>query len=514
MRPPRLRRAAGAGLLVQALVLLGLVAFAPAAFAHHPIVSGEAACSPSGDIVVTWTVANSESDAARTMTIDALSVTKGTVSGLAVGDTVAPSGSTQATTTLPGNETGTVSLSVTGRWKYANPDVVATRSSGPVSLPGNCRPTPLVDCTEKLPDGTLRSHLGWSNTSGQAVTPPQGENTTNGNIVAGSIPTSFANGSGSFTVDHTGPLAWTLFGVTVTSGDGNDWCRLGIRVSKTVVNNGQASVGPFSFTVTGPNGFSTQVEVPAGGETLVELDGQTGTFTVTEDTSGLSVTVTPSPSQQVDVDFSDNSQPPVVSFTNDYGGRVRVTKQVTGSARPDNWSFDVQVDCGSEPFTVTLSDEAPVWTSDLLPLGTSCTVTEPDNGDAASTQITGSPATVETGQTVDVTVVNDFPCRAGCGGGGTRSTTTTAPTTTTSQPPTTTTIPPTTTTVPATPPTSVLGEVIERPATTVAPARVQGETLARTGGSRDLLLLLAGASLVIGGLLLLAGAPTSDKASA
>lgn len=505
MKPPRLRRAAGAGLLVQALVLLGVVAFAPAAFAHHPVVSGQAACSSSGDVVVTWTVENSESAAGRIMKIDALSVTKGTVSGLAVNDTIAVSGSAQATTTLAGSETGSVSLTVTGRWEYANPDVVATTSSDPVALPGNCRPVPTVDCAEKLPDGTLRSHLGWSNTSGQPVTPPQGENTATGTIVAGSIPASFGNGSGSFTVDHTGPFAWTLFGVTVTSGDGNDWCRLGIRVSKTVVNNGQTSVGPFTFTVTGPNGFSKQAQVAAGGDSVVELDGQTGAFTVTEDLTGLSATVTPSASQQVEVDFSDKGEPPTVSFTNDYGGRVRVTKQVTGSQRPSDWSFDVQIDCGNEPFTVTLTADEPAWTSDVLPLGTSCVVTELDNGDAASTQITGSPATITAGQTAGVTVVNDFPCRTGCGGGGTRSTTTV--------PPTTTTVPPSTTSIPVTPPTSVLGAVIDRPATTLAPARVRGVTLARTGGSSDFLLLLAGASLVIGGLLLLGGSARREQAA-
>src|SRR3954452_24337316 len=92
-----------------------IVAMALPAFAHHPVLSGSTSC-PYGVHVITWTIGNSESGADKTMTItSALASMNGTnYAVVGYSTTVAPSGSTQGTTEVPGNLTGTVKLVVSG----------------------------------------------------------------------------------------------------------------------------------------------------------------------------------------------------------------------------------------------------------------------------------------------------------------------------------------------------------------------------------------------------------------
>ena len=110
------------------------------ALAHHPELSGVVACT-SGQQIITWTVKNSETTTGsnRTMTIDQLSVSSGSVVGLAVGAVFPPQpkvGSVKtATTTLSGTKTGTVTLTVRADWYGGSQDVVRSTS---VTLAGGC----------------------------------------------------------------------------------------------------------------------------------------------------------------------------------------------------------------------------------------------------------------------------------------------------------------------------------------------------------------------------------------
>jgi hypothetical protein len=123
---------------------------AASVLANHPIPTGTVACV-AGQQVVTWTVTNSEFTVAeggtgRTMKITALSVSQGTVSGIAVNDVLQPqssAGSTETgTTTLPGTTTGDGVLEVTGEFfnpdgtVFVNPDGSVTNMQGAiVTLP-------------------------------------------------------------------------------------------------------------------------------------------------------------------------------------------------------------------------------------------------------------------------------------------------------------------------------------------------------------------------------------------
>jgi hypothetical protein len=147
--------------LVIALFVVGtLVGFAGPASAYHSVLSGQVVCT-GGQQIVTWTIANSEgtSDTGRSMTIDEISVSSGTVTGVETGTVFPPlplPGSTQtATTVLPGTQTGNVKLTVQADWDRGGwQDIVRTVK---VELPGDCRqpPVPSAEIASACPNGPV-----------------------------------------------------------------------------------------------------------------------------------------------------------------------------------------------------------------------------------------------------------------------------------------------------------------------------------------------------------------------
>ena len=145
------------------------------AFAHHPELSGIVACT-SGQQVITWTVRNSEttSGSNRTMTIDQISATSGTVEGLVVGTVFPPqpkAGSVRtATTTVSGTKTGSVTLTVRGDWAGGSQNVVRTVR---VTLPGGCTvPTTTSTSTTTTSTTTTSTTTTSSTTTTTTTAPP------------------------------------------------------------------------------------------------------------------------------------------------------------------------------------------------------------------------------------------------------------------------------------------------------------------------------------------------------
>ncbi len=128
--------------VVGLLAIFGVLALGAPAWAHEPVVSGQTVCSDS-DHLVTWSIGNSETD--KVMTITAASASDGTHSYAVTGysKTVGPSGTTSATTTVPGGVTGSVTLTVTGTW----PDGVTTTVQTSVALIESCSPTSTTSTT-------------------------------------------------------------------------------------------------------------------------------------------------------------------------------------------------------------------------------------------------------------------------------------------------------------------------------------------------------------------------------
>ena len=132
------------------LVLVGIVAFAPSAFAWANIVTGTASCVPVGaGYTVTWSVAN-DYNLSETGQVTAATYGLSTVSPLAF--TIGPSGNGSGgsgtlpykavalTQALPATATGTLTLSVAGTYS----DNVGVANSGSVTLPTNCPVAPPV----------------------------------------------------------------------------------------------------------------------------------------------------------------------------------------------------------------------------------------------------------------------------------------------------------------------------------------------------------------------------------
>ena len=137
------RLALPVGLIVIVGGALGL--FAVPAYAHHPIVSGDVACSTDGNtVVVTWHLQNSESvlpaGTGRIMTVNSASVDRGTLTGIAADTTVLPQplpGSTvDGATTVAATSVGDITLTVDVRWDSPGPQSVTGAAT--VTLPGSC----------------------------------------------------------------------------------------------------------------------------------------------------------------------------------------------------------------------------------------------------------------------------------------------------------------------------------------------------------------------------------------
>jgi hypothetical protein len=144
------------------VAILGLW-LAPAALAHHPIVSGTTACQADGTQKVTWTVTNSESTAGsnRTMTIDAggVNVSQGSaINGISAGQSYPPTptaGSTKTgTQSFGGKAGGSVTLSITASWSNNGPQHV-TSALASVTLKSDCPspPEPKVEISQNCADG-------------------------------------------------------------------------------------------------------------------------------------------------------------------------------------------------------------------------------------------------------------------------------------------------------------------------------------------------------------------------
>lgn len=175
------------------------------AWAHHPVLSGSTSC-PDENHLVTWTIGNSES--AQVMTINsAIAELNGTtyaVTGYST--TVVGGGSTTGTTIVPGNLTGTITLTVNADWT----DRFNTTRTTSVALEFPCNETtttttvPEETTTTTAPEETTTTTVAETTTTTApeettTTTAPE-ETTTSGPVVT--IETTTTTGGGG--TDLTG----------------------------------------------------------------------------------------------------------------------------------------------------------------------------------------------------------------------------------------------------------------------------------------------------------------------
>jgi LPXTG-motif cell wall-anchored protein len=130
------RGRAGRAGLVAGVVVAAVVGLSAPAFAHYSTQSGQTSCS-DGAHVITWSIHNSESN--QKMTIDSATAVAGGQSYAVTGyaQPVDFSGTTSATTVVPGGTTGTAVLTIHTSW----PDHITYSGTAQVTLLSDCSTT-------------------------------------------------------------------------------------------------------------------------------------------------------------------------------------------------------------------------------------------------------------------------------------------------------------------------------------------------------------------------------------
>ncbi|HEV7687980.1 MAG TPA: hypothetical protein VGQ80_15505 [Acidimicrobiia bacterium] len=237
-----------------------VLASALPAWAHYPVVSGTKVCAISGQYVVTWTVKNSEST--QKMTVDAATVTSGTVAGL-LGQ-YAGGASRTGTTTLPGTQTGTVTLSVHGTW----PDGVKATKTAVVTLAGDCKP-PVTTTTTTSTTTTTRPPVTTTTTSAPTTTTTVAPTTT----TTAAPTTTTTQGP---TTTTTAPPTTTTTGAPTTTTTGPTTTTTDAPTTTTTVKT--EVLGETTTTTTGVKTevLGAQLTKPAPGAPLAHTGAAVG----------------------------------------------------------------------------------------------------------------------------------------------------------------------------------------------------------------------------------------------
>jgi LPXTG-motif cell wall-anchored protein len=195
--------------VVTIVVAAVLLAFAAPAWAHTVAVTGTTSC-PGGNHLVSWTIHNNETSADRSLTIVSATATVGgnTYAVTGYDATLPPQGDTPASTTIPGDVTGTVTITVNVRW----PDNFRNHATGTVDLVEPCTET-----TTTTSASTTTSTPSTTATSGPPVT-------------GGTAPSTLAPGGGQQSGQQSG-VAGVEAGsgaLPRTGGDTTNWTLVGL----------------------------------------------------------------------------------------------------------------------------------------------------------------------------------------------------------------------------------------------------------------------------------------------
>ena len=265
-KPRHVRRVVQGG-LASALAVVGLVAFATPAFAHHDIISASASCSPplGSGFTVTWTIQN---DFNLTQTGSVTSITYGlsTLNHTTYSIAASPGepySFTTLTQTLPATASGTITIDVSNEWS----DGLKSTLSSSYSLS--------LDCA--APVQTIAGHIYLCNDGNPTTTEESG------GTLAASGPTTVAATAnplaptsvlaGGFTMTATSPPGYKL----VTCGGSSTPDGSGSSATEPVtVPSGGAGVGIFYVTpVTQTIAGHIYLCNAAGTGTTTEVSGGT-----------------------------------------------------------------------------------------------------------------------------------------------------------------------------------------------------------------------------------------------
>jgi LPXTG-motif cell wall-anchored protein len=194
-------RARSAG-IVTIVVVAFVLALARPASAHTPTASGSTSC-PDANHLVSWTIHNSDRDFG-TMTIASATATIGGTTYAVTGyeADVPPLSTTHATTTVPGDVTGTIDLTLQVHW----PDGFKNHASASVELQAPCHETTTTTPSTTSPSTTTPSSQPNSSTTGG---PP---------VTGGTAPSSGGGGAGGEQAGGQGGVEGGVAGIEAGSG--------------------------------------------------------------------------------------------------------------------------------------------------------------------------------------------------------------------------------------------------------------------------------------------------------
>jgi hypothetical protein len=273
---------------VVSAVAMSQAIFAMTASAHHAIITPAIACA-NGSQVVTWTISNSETTAGsnRSMVINAINISGGnSIVGIGVGSIVtprpAPGSTVDATTTLPGNFAGNVTLTGVSSWidsagHAAGPQNQALPATSIVAG-GHCTlpSTVGVALGACVYDGNFTSHTPVN----VNISPADSAVVTISNAAAGVVAFSRSGTAnlapGDYDWSATPAAGYALTGAnhgTLHVGDCSPHeTHVAVALGTCVYDGNFSSHTPVTVTIT-PDGSSTVTITDAAGPRLFTHSG-------------------------------------------------------------------------------------------------------------------------------------------------------------------------------------------------------------------------------------------------
>jgi hypothetical protein len=221
-------------------IVIMLVATAGTAFAHFPVVSGTVACA-DGTYTITWSVWNNSGGGSEAMNLISSTVTTSSQSSATVtwnGDVTnlqpGQQNTVTGTTILPGSESGTVTLTVIGR--YLTGDFPDTVRSASVELPEPCVPPSTTTTTAAITTTTAATTTTTAATTTTTVATST-TTTTAAPTTTTAAPTTTTPSTAPATAASTVPQAPSGGGglVTTPAGGGGQLAFTGATVVPLLV---------------------------------------------------------------------------------------------------------------------------------------------------------------------------------------------------------------------------------------------------------------------------------------
>ena len=256
--------------LVIGVAVAALLGFAAPAYAHHPVLSGFTTCS-DGVHVVHWSIGNSEANA--TMNIQTATATIGAQSYAVTGYStpVGDSGTTSATTLVPGGTTGTITLTVNAVWsdnftdtQSTSVDLISNCSTTTTAAPSTTQAPTTTAAPTTLPPTTQAPTTTGAPTTTQAPTTTAAPTTTVASTSTLETTTSIGEQGSTTSSPSTTSAPTTTVAPTTTAAPSTTVAATTSIGPTTTVHGQGGSTTLLTTSTTQPQGATSTSDTPVG----------------------------------------------------------------------------------------------------------------------------------------------------------------------------------------------------------------------------------------------------------